>query len=226
MKNKGLLLSFMLLFVMSPASSQTLELTSAGYVCKGAAAANADNRIAFSTALLWALEQEALENDGKMEGKLDIKKYFLVFKPVLRPSDANYYYEFEMGLKADGGKMQYEIGNACHVSEGMFGEKKRVKLNKIDLTKTPQRQAYIDQFAEVIKPFVAGLEEALRTKEVGIGHWDAMVQGRVVKGMTEQECRLVMGNPLYVTENQQRKQWTYQMGKVVVFEKGIVVAVI
>ena len=57
-------------------------------------------------------------------------------------------------------------------------------------------------------------------------HWDDIVNGVIVKGMNVDEVRLAKGNPVAINENAQRTVWTFPLGTVVMFEKGVVSGVI
>ncbi len=56
-------------------------------------------------------------------------------------------------------------------------------------------------------------------------YWELITRGRVVPGMTTAECRLALGNPKEVnrgaTQSYLRETWSYENGRYLLFEDGI-----
>ena len=54
--------------------------------------------------------------------------------------------------------------------------------------------------------------------------WELICNGKVVAGMTKQECRLALGNPIEISSGHDYSQtldiWTYDNGKILWFEDG------
>lgn len=63
-------------------------------------------------------------------------------------------------------------------------------------------------------------------RDINLDNWEAISKGQVVKGMDKDEVMMAIGKPRDITENTQRVMWTYDSGKIVVFENGKVTGIL
>lgn len=103
---------------------------------------------------------------------------------------------------------------------------KTVSLDKLNLEKKPQNKEYVDKFSVLCNQFMQQTMKEILGENIDLSHWEAIINGQVVKGMNPNEVILAKGKPLTVTENSQRTMWSYESGSIVMIENGIVSGVI
>lgn len=222
-----LLLLFTTLYVHAEGNYK-LELVDGKYVCQGSSECNTDNKKAFGSAVLWLLEQQLDGKSNDAHRKIDTKNYTVKARMNL-DCDGNEVvqnYTFDLIMRVAGGKLDFNICNIRCTPRNFLAGLTNVSLDKINLTKKPKQKVYIDNFDAVCNKYVSDMLAVIRGTNVDLSHWEAIQQGQVVKGMSENECVLAVGKPDNVTSNSQRVQWQYESGMIIVFEGGKVSAVV
>lgn len=218
---------FMAVLAVSAQAQQTytLEHKDGRYLCTGEAECTKADKKVFGGAVLWALEQAGATEKAKSAIEAyDINKLTLTVKPTMPAGDYNYI--FNLTMQAKDGKLLFLIDRIKCVPKGAFGGLGTINFDRVNLEKKPQQKEYIDRFGSMCDGYVKQMLAEVLGKDMDLTHWEAIVKGQVVKGMTENECLMAAGKPATVTENTQRVQWTYESGMIVVFEEGIVTAVV
>lgn len=226
MMRKFLLLFVTLLSVAAHAEqTYKLEKVDGKYICRGSVACRLDDRQTFGSAVLWAIEQGDDEKSSKgiMEA-YDAKALTVAMKPTIAAGDNNYV--FNLTMQVQGGQLEFLVEKIKCVPKGVLGGFTSVNFDKVNLEKKPERKELIDRFETLCDTYMQNILAEILSKEGNLGNWEAISKGQVVKGMTEKECIMAVGKPASVTENTQRVQWTYESGMIVVFEDGIVTAIV
>ena len=99
-------------------------------------------------------------------------------------------------------------------------------MDKLNLEKKPQNREYVDKFSVLCSRFMQQTMQEILASKVDLSHWEAIIEGQVVKGMNTNEVILAKGKPLTITENSQRIMWSYESGAIVMIENGIVTGVL
>lgn len=202
----------------------TLEKKDGKYVCQGSAACGNNDKSTFGSAVLWVLEQTGDINENKT---YDALKMQLHARPMISAGEeAQRSYTFNLTLQVKKGTLTFLIDKIRCVPKGFLGGFTTVNFDKINLEKKPGQQEFIDEFATLCDIFAQRMVESIKANDVPMGNWEAIIQKQAIKGMNENECILAMGKPERITQNSQRTQWLYASGAIVVFEKGIVTAVV
>lgn len=224
---RKIILLFIALLAVAAHAEQTytLELKDGRYICTGAADCDKDDKAVFGGAVLWALEQAGAADKAKSAiVDYDAGKLMLTVRPAVPAGD--YSYTFSLTMRAKDGRLLFLIEKIRCVPKGVLGGLSAISFDKVNLEKKPQQKEYIDRFGEMCDDYVKQMVSEVMKKDMNLTHWEAIVKGLVVKGMTENECLMAVGKPATVTENTQRVQWTYGSGMIVVFEQGSVTAVV
>ena len=195
------------------------------YVCKGEENCRLDDKATFGSVVLWALENSGDAEAANM--KCDSKRMTVSMNCSLSENDdADRTYTFHLNMGVKNGKLAFLVNDIKCTPKGVLSMFKTVTLDKLNLEKKPQNKEYVDKFAALCDAFMQKTLSSILSADVNLSHWDAIVEGKVVKGMNLNEVRLAKGNPLTVTENSQRTMWSYESGTVVMIENGVVSGVI
>lgn len=227
MRKVLLLLTVLLAASVSVMAEDTykLENKNGRYICTGTADCGKADKAVFGGAVLWALEQAGASEKAKSAiESYDANKLTMTVKPSVPSGDYNY--NFYLTIQVNDGKMEFLIERIKCVPKGVFGGFSAVTFDKVNLEKKPQQKEFIDRFGAMCDGYVKQMIAEIHSKDMDLTHWEAIVKGQVVKGMTENECLMSVGKPATKTENTQRVQWTYESGMIVVFEEGVVTAVV
>ncbi len=219
MRHLLLFISALFVITMQAQTKYSLENKGGKYVCTGESDYTKETKNMFGGVVLWALEQTPADSKQKMPIlSCDVKTYTMTARPLIQIGDYNY--SVYLTIQLNNGKLQFLIDRIRCTPKNSIGGLGGVNLDKINLAKRPQQQEHIDRFKAMCDGYVKKMLAEIQSKDMDLSHWDAISKGQVVKGMTEDECKLAVGNPMNVVENAQRVQWTYAGGLIVVFEDG------
>lgn len=201
-----------------------LENTGGKYVCRGEAACRLDDKETFGSAMLWALEQGGKESGKGIMNTYDTGALTITMKPTIDAGENNYV--FNLTIQVGGGRLQFLVEKIKCVPKGMLGGFTTVNFDKVNLEKKPKLKEFIDRFDGLCDSYMQKAVTEIVAKNTDLKNWEAITKGQVVRGMSEKECLMAVGKPSQVTENTQRVQWTYESGMIVVFENGVVTAIV
>ncbi len=224
---RNLLFAIMVLLASAAhaGNTYTLENKDGRYFSAGAITIGKQDKEIFGAAVLWALEQAGTTEKAKSAiVSYDPNTLKLTLKPSVPSGDYNY--TFLLTMQAKDRKLLYLIEGIRCMPKGVLGAFSTVNFDKVNLTKKPQNKEFIDRFDAILDEYIPIITTAVKGKSMNLTHWEAIVKGQIVKGMTENECLMAAGKPDTVVENTQRTQWTYESGMIVVFENGKVTAVV
>lgn len=220
-------MAMVLLTGIVASAQEKYPLTKEGnkYVCMGEETCRLDDKSTFGSIVLWALD-----HDNATEGKpmnIDAKQLTLTMNAIVadaKEPDKTYTFQLAMGVR--NGKIDFLISEAKYVPKGVLAVLKTVVLDKLNLDKKPQNKEYVDRFAVLCSQYMQQAYADILASNLKIAHWDNIVTGQVVNGMTPDEVKLTLGKPLSITENPQRTMWNYASGTIVMIENGKVSGVL
>lgn len=90
------------------------------------------------------------------------------------------------------------------------------------------KQEEVLGFAQsTIEENLSDFEQFILTNNVSITeNWNKLQDNKVVKGMSSDECLIIMGKPTMVHQNGEKTQWMYEDGSNVIFEDNLVKAIL
>lgn len=222
-----LLLSLAFFATAQADGNYTLEKVDGKYVCRGTVSIKKNDRATFGSAVLWTLDQTLDQTAKNAVKTVNANDLTVSIRPDVKVNDESVQsYSFNLTLKVENGRLHYLISNVKCTPNGFFGSITAVNLDKINTEKKPKQKVLIDKFAALCNEYVPLMISGIKDRNVVISHWDAILQGQVVKGMNGDECILSVGKADTITENPQRTQWQYESGMIIVFENGLVSAVV
>ena len=205
--------------------SYTLIKEGNSYSCKGSQPCKYDEKATFGSAALWAIEKSSniIENTLKCDAK---KLSLSVGCSIEESENSDKAYTFQLNIGVNKGKIEFLIKDVKCIPKGVMAVFKTVSLDKLNLEKKPQNKEYVDKFSVLCNQFMQQTMKEILGENIDLSHWEAIINGQVVKGMNPNEVILAKGKPLTVTENSQRTMWSYESGSIVMIENGIVSGVI
>lgn len=100
-------------------------------------------------------------------------------------------------------------------------------LEKFKPEKNARQKELIESFSILNSKHLDGMANFVKTADnLDVTHHDEISAGKIVKGMTPTEVKLIAGRPRNVTESGNREKWMYNNDFVVIFTDGIVSNVI
>lgn len=225
---KTVILAVMMILTATFAYAQdgySLTKEGSSYVCKGAKPCKIDEKTTFGSAALWAIEKSSniVENTLKCDAK---KLSLSVSCNIAEDENSDKVYTFQLNIAVNKGKIEFLIKDIKCAPKGVLAVFKTISFDKLNLEKKPQNKEYIDKFSVLCSHFMQQTIQEILDSKVDLSHWEAIIEGQVVKGMNTNEVILAKGKPLTVTENSQRIMWSYESGAIVMIENGIVSGVI
>lgn len=225
---KTVILAVMMILTATFAYAQdgySLTKEGSSYVCKGAKPCKIDEKTTFGSAALWAIEKSSniVENTLKCDAK---KLSLSVSCNIAEDENSDKVYTFQLNIAVNKGKIEFLIKDIKCAPKGVLAVFKTISFDKLNLEKKPQNKEYIDKFSVLCSHFMQQTIQEILDSKVDLSHWEAIIEGQVVKGMNTNEVILAKGKPLTVTENSQRIMWSYESGTIVMIENGIVSGVI
>lgn len=195
------------------------------YICKGTEPCKLDDKSTFGSIALWALNH--VDNTAEKPMKCDVKQLLVsMYCSVTESDEADRVYTFNLCMGVDKGNIVFLIKDIKCAPKGVLAVFKTITFDKLNLTKKPQNKEYVDKFAILCDQYMQQILTTILSSNLKITHWDAIVAGKVEKGMIPDEVILAKGKPIAVTENSQRIMWNYESGAIVMIENGKVSGVI
>lgn len=222
-----MVMAMVLLAGIVASAQNKYQLTKEGnrYICQGEETCTLDDQSTFGSIVLWALGQGNTAEGKPM--KCDAAQLTLSMDcSVADTKEPSQTYSFHLTMGVEKHKIVFLVTDAKYAPKGVLGVLKAVALDKLNLTKKPQNKDYVDKFATLCSQYMEQTLNTILASPLKITHWDAIVKGDVVNGMTPDEVKLSWGIPLSVTENPQRTIWNYASGAIVMIEGNKVSGVI
>ena len=209
------------------ADDYKLEKVNGKYLCRGEVVCKKSDNATFGATVLWALGISKNENGQGAAQKFDTQAMRLIIKPAIIPEGTTEHsYTCLMTIAVMKGKLNFLIEKVKCVPNNVLGTFTAISLDKINLEKKPQHKALIEEFELTCQKFVKGMLDDILNRDINLDNWEAISKGQVVKGMDKDEVMMAIGKPRDITENTQRVMWTYDSGKIVVFENGKVTGIL
>lgn len=133
----------------------------------------------------------------------------------------NSAYQFTDGLMTFS---SYDI-NIEFKEKGIIPRK--LDIEKFKPATNERHKEIVEGFSLANSRIIDGIVKyAVANPDIRISHWDEIKDGTVVKGMNENEVKLIGGSPRSVNKSGKRLQWMYSNDFIVIFTDGIVTNVI
>lgn len=144
---------------------------------------------------------------------------------ILDKDIASYKFVVTMSPGSDG-NMLYVVDDmwVSYKDKGIFQKTVPIASLKDDNAK---HDALKKEFVNILQTFMATYIQNIRSADYQpVSHWSQLEEGRVIKGMSEYEVKLLKGTPRNTNKNGSKLKWIYSNSNVVVFNNGVVTSVI
>ena len=223
---RRILFSFFLIIVsitLINAQSYKVEKVDGKCVLPGFVNIGGNDDEIFANVVLWALQNT--ESSG-MEAFSDInyKTHHLELRTIQKINNSSY----TALLKVDvlDGRVMFCAENIVWQTIIIMSPK-QTPFEKLQPDKRPNHQATIAEFERLESELIDGMLDFVRQNQLPrITHWQEIMKGNVVLGMTETECLLSVGNPRLKLEGDTETQWQISSSMYIFFKKGLVSSVV
>lgn len=102
-----------------------------------------------------------------------------------------------------------------------------VSLEMYFPTKNAKQEEALGFAQSTVEENLSDFEQFILTNNVSITeNWNKLQDNKVVKGMSSDECLIILGKPTMVHQNGEKTQWMYEDGSNVIFEDNLVKAIL
>lgn len=102
-----------------------------------------------------------------------------------------------------------------------------VSLEMYFPTKNAKQEEALGFAQSTVEENLSDFEQFILTNNVSITeNWNKLQDNKVVKGMSSDECLIILGKPTMVHQSGEKTQWMYEDGSNVIFEDNLVKAIL
>jgi hypothetical protein len=180
----------------------------------------------FVNALLYAIDAGTQERENIESVEFETKR-FVVKQQIKSALEMDIAYKYSTRFQVAEDNLSFLSFDIVCESKNIFKESKGTPFEKLDTKKKTNHNVYIDEFTTGNSLFLSGMFEFIQTNQYSpITHWDEISQGKIVKGMSETECKLSAGKPVHIRNTGSKVRWMFNNDFIVLFENGVVSSVL
>ena len=216
-------------FVAISVSAQTYELQNVdgkNILSSFAEYPSINDKAIFASVLTWITNEVCTKGQDAIE-MLDYEA--LSFKTgitIKSPDNEKVNYKTDLYIRVTDGRLSYTLSNIMVESAAMLG-KNLTPIEKLQPEKKSAHKTLVNNFVLTSRKVVYRiLDYVTEYGNHSFKHWDEIVQGKVVKGMTEDEVLLTSGKPQSKVGGSKDSEWKYNLNYSVFFKDGIVKTVL
>jgi hypothetical protein len=169
----------------------------------------------FANVMIWTLQQAESGKDNLVFCDWSSFKETALFR-LTSPSSRRAY-SFEMTVRVSDEQLVWDVRDIKEYP--LASVKVGIPLEKFYPAKKPAQREVLDEadllITELLNDFVSfvnSYEAVFRT--------DVVKAGRLEKGMSQDECLLIQGKPVRITDNGKKTTWLYADDSYLIFEEG------
>jgi hypothetical protein len=169
----------------------------------------------FANVMIWTLQQAESGKDNLVLCDWSSFKETALFR-LTSPSSRRAY-SFEMTVRVSDEQLVWDVRDIKEYP--LASVKVGIPLEKFYPAKKPAQREVLDEadllITELLNDFVSfvnSYEAVFRT--------DVVKAGRLEKGMSQDECLLIQGKPVRITDNGKKTTWLYADDSYLIFEEG------
>ena len=177
-----------------------------------------DNEI-FANALLWAIDRGSQLKETIVNCDYENMRFTMAYSIVQEGGNT---FTADLTIQVGQHRMVYLVSNIKGLPNGLSAFLGATSFNKMNPEKKPKQQEMITEFETLNKKELQALLKYVDTKSTVTSRWEAITQGQLEKGMTEDEVILILGKPVDVQKSGSTKQMMYNQFTYVFFENDVV----
>lgn len=183
----------------------------------------------FLNALLYVVSHQERDEDGNLPTmEVDYDKHKFVTNAVFTNPKTSSVYKCVFSVLVSDNIITTMMSSISYESEvAVVKLAKHLAFEKLRIDKKPQHKQYLTEFASLTENYIDELVAYITSNTPPtVTHYQEIKNGRVVKGMTEAECLMSVGNPVTVYNEGEKYHWIYDSYTHIFIKDGIVVSVI
>ncbi|MCL2650810.1 MAG: hypothetical protein FWD60_07275 [Candidatus Azobacteroides sp.] len=180
----------------------------------------------FVNALLYAIDTGAQQKEN-IESIDFAAKRFVVKQRINSAQEVDVAYKCSTRFQVADNNLSFLSSDIVYEAKNIFKELKDTPFEKIDMKKKPNQKIYIDEFTAGNSLFLSGMFKFIQTNQYEpVTHWEDISNEKVVKGMTQTECKLAAGKPVHIRIMGNKVRWMFNNDFIVLFEDGKVSSIL
>lgn len=217
-KNIILLSAFLLLVAMTAKAQVSFDVTVAEKkrIVSGSVACGKADDIAFANAFLWAVNEGPARKEEIIDCDFLKRQFTMVYN--LRKQDA-VAYTCRLDIKISNGQLMFLVSD-IKMQGGLMSA--FLNFDKLNPEKKSKHKDIISEFQSLNNQKLQELLSFVEANTPNITNWKNVCLGKIERGMSSDEVRLVYGKPVTVQENGNESQYIFSTFIYVYFDNDIV----
>lgn len=169
----------------------------------------------FANAVIWTLQQAESGKDNLVLCDWSSFKETALFR-LISPNSRRAY-SFEMTVRVSDEQLVWDVRDIKVFP--LASVKVGIPLEKYYPAKKPAQREVLDEVDYLMTDFLDSFVSFVNSYEA-VFHTEAIKAGRLEKGMTQDECLLIQGKPIRISDNGKKTTWLYADDSYLIFEDG------
>ena len=169
----------------------------------------------FANIVIWTLRQAESGKDNLILCDWSSFKETALFR--LASENSRRAYSFEMTARVSDQQLVWDVHDIKEYP--LASVRVGIPIEKFYPAKKPAQREVLDEVDQLVTAFLSEFVSFVMTYETQVD-MDAIRAGRLVKGMTQDECLLIQGKPARITDNGKKSTWLYADESYLIFEDG------
>lgn len=177
---------------------------------------NKADDIAFANALLWALNEGPARKEEIIDCDYVKRQFTMVYN--LKKEDA-VAYTCRLNVRIANGQLMFLVSD-IKMQGGLMSA--FLNFDKLNPEKKPKHQDIINEFQSLNNQKLQELFSFVAEHSPNITNWKNVCLGKLERGMSSDEVRLIYGKPITIQGNETESQYIFSTFIYVFFDNDIV----
>lgn len=174
-----------------------------------------DNEI-FANAFLWAVEEGPGQKMEIIDYDISRRQLAMVYNLKV---EEKILYTCRLELKVAQGQLVFAVSDV-KMTGGLLGS--FANFNKLDPEKKPKHRDILNEFQRLNNQKLQDLFTFIEDYQPNITNWKNVCSGRIDRGMSVDEAKLIYGKPESIQEDGTKTQYRFSTFVYVFVENGII----
>lgn len=174
-----------------------------------------DDADIFVNVVIWTLQQAESGKDNLVLCDWSSLKETALFQ--LNAPNSRRAYSFEMTARVSDEQLVWDVRDIKEYP--LASVKVGIPLEKFYPAKKPAQREVLDEVDAIITELLDQFVSFVDTYEADV-RIETIKAGRLEKGMSQDECLLIQGKPVRISENGKKITWLYADDSYLIFDEG------
>ncbi len=177
----------------------------------------------FANALMWTITNICPSMlEGIQEVNVPNKCFsFNLSLPLSQETKQKNSFQCNVKMQVADGRLVFLINHITVESPLLMISSKTTAFEKLQPDKKESHKNIINEFEEQESATICSIFDFVNTNKLSpITHWEEIANGKLTKGMNQDECMLAFGKPSSIYESNGEVQWMYTSFFYIFFKDG------